>query len=382
MTQKAAVAEAIKPELLPVDIGGGDIQFLKRADYCKRTAENFALKLKAEIKRDHVNQCLELLDSGREELPDGDNPEELVKLFEAVSEDYRDAIQKVKDEKQKAEEDKAKKEAQAKEKAEAEEKLFLAVKDERADLSSLTRDFDTGGAEMNRFVPKGKVDDAKLLTALNTGLGMSEFTNWMIGDLIVALEDRGQLNVVARLAETRGVAYSKIYNDAKTARAIKPDERQKGVSFTVYREIANAKFTTEQEKDRKALIEQAGEGKFTTQSVREAVRKVQGKTPPVDFLPEEDPKKEFLVVDFNTADINGAGVQITVGFPKELYEAGSVVIDPKTKSKFVKNGFAKKVENRWEELPEYEAPEPEKVEPPKAEPPKPEPAKKGSNKKK
>lgn len=371
-------AEQIKPELLPVDLGGGDIQFVKRADYCKRTAENFALKLKAEIKKDHVNQCLEHLDNGHEELQGEGNPEELVKLFEAVAEDYRDAVKKVKEEKEKAEADKLAKEKEAKEKAEKEEKLFLAVKDERADLSSLTRDFDTGGAQMNRFIAKGTVTDQQLLQALNTGLGMSEFTNWMIGDLVVTLEDRGQLNVVSRLAENRGVPYSKLYNDAKTARAIKPDDRKPDVSFTIYREIANAKFTKEQEAERVKLIADASEGKYNTQTVREAVRKVQGKTPPPDLLAEEDPKKEFLVVDLNTDDIT-KGVQTCIGFPKELYGEGAIVIDPKTKQKFVKNGFAKKPENRWEDLPEYEAPK-EEPEPTPAPAPSATGAKKGNKK--
>lgn len=358
-------AEPIKPELLPVDLGGGEIQFVKRADYAKRTAENFALKHKAEVKKDHVTQCLDFLDTGGREL-EGENPEELTKLFDVVKEDYIDAVKKIEDDKAKAEEEKAAQERAAKEKQEKEDALFLEVKDEKADFATLAKTFDTGN--MDRFVPKGKVTDQQLLAALNTGLGMSEFTNWMIGDLVVALEDRGQLNVVSRLAESRGVAYSKMYNDAKTARAIPPDDRKPGISFTIYREVANAKIPADKQADKTKLLAAVGEGKHTTQTVREAVREIQGKAAPADLLPEEDPKKVFLILDPNTADLTKAIVK-TTGFPKELFDEGSIIVNPKTMQKFVKNGFAKKPENRWEDLEEYTKPEPPKEEEKKEEKP-------------
>lgn len=364
--------EPIKPELLPVDLGGGDIQFVKRADYAKRTAENFALKHKAEVKKDHVTQCLDFLDTGGREL-EGENPEELTKLFDVVKEDYLDAVKKIEDDKAKAEEEKAAQEKAAKEKAEKEEALFVEVKNEKADFATLAKTFDTGN--MDRFIPRGKVSDQQLLAALNTGLGMSEFTNWMIGDLVVELEKRGQENVVARLAESRGVAYSKLYNDAKTAKAIPPDDRKSGVSFTVYREVANAKIPNEKLEDKKKLLAEVGEGKHTTQTVREAVRKLQGKEDPVDLLPEENPKKDFLIIDLNI-EITKA-VQMTTGFPKELFDEGAIIVDPKTMKKFAKNGFSKKPENRWEDLEEYTKPKPPKEEPPKDDP---RPAAKGKGK--
>jgi hypothetical protein len=60
-----------------------------------------------------------------------------------------------------------------------------------------------------------------------------------------------------------------------------------------------------------------------------------------------------------------------------LFDEGATIVDPKTMKKFAKNGFAKKPENRWEDLGEYTKPEPPKEEPKKKE----EPAKKGAKKK-
>lgn len=346
--------EKIKPETLPVDIGGGNIQFLKRADYAKRTAENYGLKHKVDMKKDHVTQMLDALDKGTTELP-AETPEDFLNLFNIVSEDYIAGIEEVERLKQLEADKLAKEEADKKEKAEAEEKLFLAVKDKNPNLGDLAGKFDTGN--MDRFIAKADVSTEDLLGALGTGLKLGDFNGWMIGDLIVELENRGQLAVVARLAEEKGESYSKIYNDAKTARAIPPDQRRKNVSFTIYREVANAKFTDDQKKKGlPALLADVAEGKHTTQTVREAVRTLQGKTPPADLLPEEDPKFVFLVLDPNTGDLTKA-IQTTVGFPKDLFSEGSVVVNPRTKEYFVKNGFAKKAENRWEKLPEYVKPE-------------------------
>lgn len=338
----------VKPDLLPADLGGGDIHFLKRNDYAKRTAETYAFKYKAEIKKDHVTQILDALDAGQDEMT-GDNPEEFVKLFGIVKEDYSAAVQKVEEDKAKAAQEEAEKEAKAKEAKEKEEALFLAIKDKDPNLGDLTNKFDTGN--MDRFIAKGDVSDEDLLGALKAGLKMGEFSGWMIGDLVLELEKRGQLNVVKRLSEEAGSAYSNVYNNAKTARAFPPDKRTRGVSFTIYREVGNAKFTDEQKKKAvPALVNEIAEGKHTTQSVREAVKKVQGKTPPEEVLPEDNEKFQFLVIDTNAETEHM--IQVTTGFPTELFQNGATVINPKTLKEFA--GRTKKV--RWTDLEVYTRP--------------------------
>jgi hypothetical protein len=313
------MSEKIKPELLPADLGGGDIQFIKRADYARRTAETVALKLKAEVKRDHVMQILTALDGGQTELP-GDNPEPIVKLFEVVREDYQSAVEEIKRKDKETAEKKAADEQKAAAQKEREDNLFLAVKDQAPVLSVFDK-FDTGN--MDRFVPRGEVSDADLLSALKAGLNMESFSGWMIGDLVCELENRGQLNVVKRLAEDSGKPYSKVYNDAKTARVFPPDKRSQGVAFTVYREVANAKFTDEQKKTAlPTLVSEIAEGKHTSQSARE------------------------------------------------------MILDPVTKLRFT--NFRAKPENRWESLTEWKQEEKEEKEP---QTPAEEPKKKGGKKK-
>lgn len=348
MSKQAAPKEAIKPELLPADLGGGQIQFIKRSDYARRTAETWSLKTKAEIKKDHVTQVLDALDKGQREISGDENPEPLVKLWDAVRADYDDAIKEV--EKTQAAE-KAKKEEEerlAKEAAEKEAALLKSAVEAPLDLSALTSKFDTGS--MDRFIPKGEVSNEELVGALKAGLKMAEFSGWMRGDLVVELEKRGQLGVVKKLAEQTGVPYSNIYNDARTARRFPPETRKSDISFTVYREVGSAKWTAEQEKAAlPALVNEVAEGKHNSQSVREAVKKAQGKETPATVAPEDDPKHKFIVIDPGL-DLDQV-VTIATGFPRDLVGGGVIIINPKTNKRFT--SLAKKGENRWEELGEY-----------------------------
>lgn len=338
--------ETVKPTELPVDLGGGRIQFVKRSEYAKVTAQNQTILLKTQVPKDSIVTMLEVLDNGKTELP-SENPEEFHKVFAIVKEDYQAGVDKVIEDKRKLVEAEEKEKADKAAKENADKELFVAVKDKSADLGSLSEIFDTGN--MDRCVPKADVTDEQLLTALNTGLGMSEFTGWMIGDLVLELEKRGKQNVVSEIAVAKGTNYSKIYNDAKTAKAFPPENRVKGVSFTIYREIANAKFTKEQDKARCEVIQKALEGGYTVQSVREAVRDAQGKKAPEAKAPEDDDKFKFIVVDPNAELKNIA--ETTIGFPKELFENGAIVINPKNGKKFL--GFKAKGPNRWENLGEY-----------------------------
>jgi hypothetical protein len=346
-------AESIKPEQLPVDLGGGEIKFVKRSDYAKRTAETLSMKYKSEVKRDHVTQCLEAIDKGQKELPGEGNPEELVKLFNVVLEDYEAGVVEVQRLAEEAAAAKLKKEQEEKEKAEKEQRLFAQMSEKNPNLLDLSSKFDLGN--MDRFVAKADVSDEDLVGALSTGLKMGDFNGWMVGDIVVELEKRGLLNVVNMMAEKSGQSYANVYNNAKTCRMIQPDQRRKGVSFTLYRELATAKFTDEQKtKAVPALIDAVNEGKHNSQTVREEVRKIQGKKAPEAVAPEDDDKKEFILIDTGLDDPKQQ-VTVASGFPRELLGGGVLIIDPKTLKVFTSLG--RKPENRWEEVGPYIKPE-------------------------
>lgn len=359
-TQSAPVQEWIKPETLPADLGGGNIQFVKRADYAKFTAQAFSLTHKVDMKKDHVTQLLEGFDKAMdkkqalpEELP-GENPEEFQKLFGIVRLDYIGGQDEVNRLAQVEADEKLAKEKAAAEKTEAENQLFAKIKDKNPDLGDLASKFDCGN--MDRFIAKEGTTTEDLLAALNTGMKMGEFTGWMLGDLIIELETRGQINVVQRLAEENGLGFSTLYNNAKTSKTFPPDQRVKGVSFTVYREVGTAKFTDDQrKKGLPALVNEIAQGKHTTQTVREAVRKVQGKKNEDPVLPEDNDKHPFLVID-PTLEDDSKQIQLTYGMPRELLTGAATIINPKTNKKFM--GFSKKPENRWVDLGVYTSPAP------------------------
>lgn len=361
-TKTTTESNRVKPELIPADLGGGDIQYIKRGDYAKRTADTYALKWKAEITRAQVIMMLDALDGGSREMTE-DTPPELLKLFKIVMDDYDSAVQEVsrKEAEEKAAKEKAEKDA--KEKAEKEEKLIVAVQDKSLNLASLSEKFDTGN--MDRFIPKGDVSNEEILAAFNSSMSIGEFSGWMQGDLIVELEKRGLSNVAQRLAEKVGKSYSHLYSNARTAKQFPPETRKKGVSFTVYREVGSTKFTDEQQKKNvPALVEEIAAGKHTTQTVREAVQKIKGKTEAATTLPEESDKDEFILIDPGLQDDPLQFVTIAKGFPKELVGGGLTIIHRKTGKRFT--SMSKKPENRWDELPVYAKPEPEKKEDTKA----------------
>lgn len=345
---KTNTKEKIKPELLPADLGGGNIEFLKRGAYAKRTAENQAILLKVEVTKDTVTGMLEALDKGKMELP-SDNPEEYHKIFEIVKVDYEAGVEKVEKDLQEAA-DKVAKEAQEKaDKEKADKDLFLAVKDKTADIGDLSELFETG--TMDRCVARPGTTDEQLLKAFNSGLQMESFSGWMLGDLGAELEKRGKTSVVAELVEASGKSYPHIRGLIKTAQTFPPADRVAGVASTIYRELANAKFTKEQEGAKKKVLEGIKKGEYTVQTVREAVKTAQGKEAPEKKAPEEDEKFVFIIVDPQADDIKKNLVQTCVGFPKDLFGNGVVVINPKTQKQFV--GFKVKGENRWVALEEY-----------------------------
>lgn len=342
----------IVPDLFPLVIEG-KTEWVKRGQYSKTIAEHFAIKLKADIKKAHIEEMLDALEKGVKEL-NAEAPAEIHKTFDKVKDDYADAIEEVKRKAQEEEDKKKEEEEKKKEEEERQDKLVKATADSEVSLADLSKTFDTGN--MDRFIAKKDVSNETLLTALKAGLGMSEFSNWMIGDLVVELENRGQLGVVAKLAESMGKNYSNIYNAAKTARNVPPEKRTKGVSYTIFAEIANAKYSDKPEEHKEklaALVDKASAGEIkSSQEARELKNKAAGKTPPTPKLPEEDEKHEFIVIDHEQQL-----VAVTAGFPKEALEAGATVLDKKTGKMF--GSFRAKPENRWTDLPIYKKPEPE-----------------------
>lgn len=341
----------IKPELFPLTIDG-KTEWVKLSQYAKQTAENQAIKLKADVKRSHVEEMVEAILNGVTEMKP-EAPAEMVKTFDRVMSDFDEAVQHVKDLAAEAEEKKNAEEKAKKEKEEGEAKLVDAVKSKAVSLSDLSKLFDTG-ANMDRFVARKDVDNETLLGALKAGLGMSEFSNWMIGDLVVELEDRGQLGVVQKLAESMGKPYTNIYNAAKTCRNTPPEKRTPGVSYTIFAEIANGKYGDKPEEHKakmSALIDKAAAGEISSsQEARKLKNEAAGKKPPVELLPEEDPKREFYVIDHKQEL-----VQVTVGLPKELYAEGAIIIDKKTGKTLA--SLKAKPENRWVDLSIYKKPE-------------------------
>lgn len=347
----------VTPTEFPINIEG-KVQWVKKSEYAKAISSQLAIKLATDVKKSHIDQMIEAIEAGKKELG-SDTPEEFVKVFNKVQEDYAEAqAQVVRNEE--AEAKKAKEAEEAKKAQEAKElALFDSVKDSTIDFGTLAKSFDTG-ENMDRFVAKKDVTDEQLFAALNASFHMGEFSSWMKGDLVVALQDRGHQNVVTRLSEQKGIPFPSLFRMSQTSRQFPPSERQKGVSFTFYSEIANAKFSEKPEENAKAVREVVAkaltEGKTKAQEVRELVKAKQGKPAPAGPKPqEEDDKALFLVID--TQAESGQEVVTHKGFPKALFENGAIVVSLKTGKRFAENGFRKAAENRWLELPEYKAPE-------------------------
>lgn len=346
----------IIPDLFPVTLDG-DKTWQKRGQYAKNIAETFALKLKADIKRAHVEEMMDALEKGQKEVS-GEVPDELRKTFDRVQSDWDEAVAEV--ERKQEEEEEKKKEAirAAEEKTKAEDKMLATVKGQTLSLGELAKKFDTG-ENMDRFVPRGKVSVEDTLIALNTGMQMNNFTNWMLGDLVKSLEDQGQLGIVSRLAEARGVNYSNIYNAAKTSRAVPPEKRTKGVSYTIFAEIGNARYSTDEKEHNEKLaklVDKAASGEIkSSQEARVLKDKARGKKEAAPKLPEEDEKHTFIVVDHDNQKI-----EATLGFPRELFDSGATVINPKTTKMFTT--WRNKPESRWTDLPIYKRAEEKKPE--------------------
>lgn len=353
----------VKPTEFPVNIDG-KIQWVKKGDYAKAVSSQLGIKLKTDVRKTHIEQIIDAIEAGKKEMGP-DTPPEFVTVFDTVAKDYEAAQDEVIRKEQEEADKKAKEEEEKKEKEAAELALFESVKDTTLSFADLSDSFDTG-ENNNQFIAKDGTTDEQLFAAFNASLNMGEFTSWMKGDLVVEIENRGHVNVISRIAEQRGIPFPSLYRMARTARAFPPSERQAGVGFTTYSEIANAKFSDKPEEQAKAVKELAdkaiSEGKTKALEVRDLVKQKQGKPtgPAPEKLPEEDEKRVFLVIDPEAESPNE--VVTAVGFPKELFEGGAMVVDLKTGKKFAENGFRKSAENRWVELPTYTKPEPPKEE--------------------
>lgn len=344
-----------KPTVIPSEFpvnADGKIVWVKKSQYAKTVADALTITLKAQVSKAHLDEMLKNIEErGAKEL-NAEAPPEMHKAFERVWKDWDAAVEHVADLKREEDEAKAKKEREEKELAEKEDQLVSVAAESTVDFATLGKTFDTG-ENMDRFIPRKDVSDEVLINALTAGFRMGEFNNWMIGDLVVELENRNQLGVVSKLAEKMGKNYTNVYNAAKTARNVPPEKRTKGVSYTIFAEIANAKLDADETKHKEKMLElvdKAAKGEIkNSQEARELKNKAAGKTAPTIVLEEDSAKAEFIVIDHKQEL-----AQITVGFPKELFDNGAMVISKKTGKMF--QSFRAKPENRWADLPIYKKP--------------------------
>lgn len=360
-------------ENLPLTIDG-KIEMVPRRQYCNHKAQTLTIKHKTDIKKGPVSDMIDMIVAGKE-LQEGNEP-----VWEKVYEEIKEDIELAQD--KNAEAITAANQA-AEEKKQAEEALVLKEKQlvEAATSTDVTKTFASLGdkfelGSMDRCIPKGDVSDADLMSALVAGMAMENFSNWAKGDLVSELEKRGHENAMQKLCETTGVPYKSIYRMAVTAREVPPDSRKPGVSFTTYAEIANARFSTDEAKNKAKLAEviaKVGEKKLTgdekkdatananiittSQEARKAVQIAQGKT-----ITAPDPNKVDLEKDsFIIVDTEAGSIQTCTGFPAILAgNDGVVIIHAKTQRKsYDAKG------NKWTALDKYThpAPEPEEKKP-------------------
>lgn len=292
-------------ENLPITIGGAE-HMVNKSKYAKHIANELSITLKADIGQKNVIDLIQVIEAGKP--LSSDNPEEWHKAYAKIETDIKRAQEIIAENdleaKKKAEEQAAA--AATKEKNElalAEGAKSINVSESFSRMGEL---FDLGESLDRCVVKEGvEVSDADLMAGFATALRMGEFSNWAKGDLIVQLEDRGHDGAMQKYCEATGTPYQSVYRMAVTARAVKPTERVKGVSFTSYQEVATARLDKDEkinDTKRAELLNQVGKGAFENAAkVREAVKAAAGKTPPPPKDPMAVDKEEdiFIVVNYD-----------------------------------------------------------------------------------
>jgi hypothetical protein len=309
-------------ENLRVEVGGKE-HLVKKGQYAKQIANELAISLETDFKQSNILDLIGLVEQGKG--LNADNPEVWHKAYERVKSDMDRTMDILAEQ----EADKQAKEKADKEAAENKEKAELALVDSVATLdvsrsfADLSEKFDLG-SDLNqcRLKEGVEVDDAEMLGYFVTAMKMGDFSNWAKGDLIVQLEDRGHERAMQEYCQRTGTPYQTVYRMAVTARAVPPEKRVKGVSFTAYQEVATARLDKDEKANstkRDALIERVGKGvgekvdgaEFkNVQDIRAAVREAAGKEPPAPKDPDavDREKDTFIVVNWaerNTYKMTG-----------------------------------------------------------------------------
>lgn len=258
-----------------------------------------------------------------EEL-DPESPKEMIQAFDLITADVKDTKEHLKE--LAGEEEKKKQEQiQAFEKKQAYELTLIEAATDAEVVSNFDEIFDT--TNRNRCVPRGDVTDEQLVGALAFGFSLQSWSQWTIGDIVVALEDRGHENVVVQLCENFKQAYSTVSNSARVCRAITPEKRDDyTLPFNTIREIALAKYDDDDKKNvkaRGALLDKAQKGNFNQKEARAAVKIAQGKEESEDSAGPKSPR--YMIGNISNLALS------TFTSEKPSYSDDTFVVDIKAK---------------------------------------------------
>lgn len=312
-----------KLELFPITEKGATT-YIPKTKYLSSRAAQLSKKpdkggLGVEIPVDTVKALLGIV-LKKEELAT-DASDEHVKAFELITADTESAKEHL-EELTAVEEEKSKTEAAEQEKKRTyEASLILASKDAKV-ISNFNDVFDT--TNRNRCVAKDGVTDEQLVGGLAYGFSLQSYSQWVIGDIVVALEDRGHDNVVIQLCADFKQSYSTISNAARVCRAVKPEERDNyTLPFSTIREIVLANYEDDEKKNivaRKKLLDKAQKGGFDQKEARAAVRIAQGKEESLD-APKSPRYLVGVIANLSTSTFNSE---------KPKFSEDTFVVDIKT----------------------------------------------------
>jgi hypothetical protein len=337
------------------------IELIPRRQYMNHKASDLTIRHKVDVKKSAVSDIIDMIVVGK--VLDEGNEEQWYKIYDEIKADIELAQTKNAEQIEAANaaaEQKKQQEAEAKEK-DAKLVEVANTTDVATVFASLGEHFDLGN--MDRCVPKEGTTDETLMSALVAGIKMEEFSNWAKGDLVCELENRGRVNAMVALCESTGIPYKSIYRMAVTARNVPPDKRDPAVGFTTYAEVANARFSKDETKNKEVLAqtiakiapksgdEKKDAGVITTAlEARKAVQAAQGKEPPTPADPNavDLEKHWFAVVDYDARE-----TRAVVGYPKSREnEDGVDIIHLKT----ARRAYFKGNKLNWTALDEHKEP--------------------------
>jgi len=206
----------------------------------------------------------------KNEYLEDDAPDEMLEMYEKMSADWDMAIE--------MEEEKINVANMPEEEPENESLALVESVKQGVELSSFTKKFDIG-AGMTQCVPRGKVEMKDWVAAFAFGLTLESGAQWIIGDVVVALDNAGHDDVVNQLCANFKKSYSTVSGYARACRAFPAAKRDAALPFTVYREIGNANFGDDKTnaKKQQAMLEVAKVEQLSSAEVRNRVRNEQGK---------------------------------------------------------------------------------------------------------